>query len=177
MRLLYLLFRIHSLWDIKNILRIINLKLSDCVFCQTENQKNLLKKNSSKKGTVIKNMFIPSQQISEKKFNQILWVGRLIESKSPEKYLELARRLPYYNFKMIGGLSYGDENYYKKIRFKSKNLKNLEFLGSVPRLNIDKHYSESYLLINTSSSEGFPNTFLEAWANKIPVISLNFDLG
>jgi glycosyltransferase involved in cell wall biosynthesis len=38
-----------------------------------------------------------------------------------------------------------------------------------------KYYVESTLLVNTSPSEGFPNTFLEAWGNGKPIVSLNFD--
>ena len=34
---------------------------------------------------------------------------------------------------------------------------------------------KSKILINTSSFEGFPNTFVQAWANGVPVISLKVD--
>lgn len=167
--------KIKSLKELKNIVHTITIKTSSCVFCQTNNQEKLLLQNYNKKGKVIKNLYLPSNYISVKNPQQILWVGRLIKSKNPEKYLDLAEKLPNYHFKMICGLSPGNDNYFKEIKEKSKQVENLEFLGSVPREKIDKHYSESYFLINTSSSEGFPNTFLEAWANKVPVISLNFD--
>jgi glycosyltransferase involved in cell wall biosynthesis len=52
---------------------------------------------------------------------------------------------------------------------------NLDFIGFVPYKEMGKYYAESALLVNTSPNEGFPNTFLEAWANYRPVISLGFD--
>lgn len=161
--------------DLKNIFRIFNIKVSDCIFCQTQKQKELLKTNSNEDCKVIRNIHIPSNYYSKNKSNDILWVGRLIKSKNAEEYLELAKRLPNHNFKMIGGLSYGDEDYYEEIKMRTEDLGNLEFLGHIPRDKIDRYYAESCLFINTSSREGFPNTFLESWANKTPVLSINFD--
>jgi len=104
-----------------------------------------------------------------------IWVGRIIKIKSPEIYLELANSLPDYNFKMIGGTSYGDEDYFEEIKKKAEKIGNLEFISNIPSKKIYKYYSEASILINTSSSEGFPNTFLESWANYTPIVSLNFD--
>jgi glycosyltransferase involved in cell wall biosynthesis len=36
-------------------------------------------------------------------------------------------------------------------------------------------YRRAGILVNTSESEGFPNTFLEAWSNYVPVVSLKWD--
>jgi len=68
-----------------------------------------------------------------------------------------------------------EPEYYNKIKKNAEKIKNLDFIGFVPHNEIDKYYRKSSLLINTSSSEGFPNTFLEAWGNFTPVISLGFD--
>lgn len=167
--------KIKSICDIKNLLHILNLRMSNCVVCQTEYQKELLNKNLSKKGKVIKNIYTPSKSVANEKKKQIIWVGRIIRIKSPETYLKLANSLPQYNFKMIGGTSYGDEQYFEEIKKKAKKIENLEFISNVPHDEIYKYYSEASIFINTSSSEGFPNTFLESWANYTPIVSLNFD--
>ena len=166
---------IKSLKDLKNIFHIINIKMSNCVVCQTEDQKRLLKINASKNGRVIKNIYIPSFSHSNNELKHLLWVGRIVEFKCPEIYLELAKNLPEYNFKMIGGINFGHEEYYNLLKDKSENIDNLEFLGYIPSNKIYQYYSKASVLINTSSTEGFPNTFLESWANQNPVVSLNFD--
>lgn len=167
--------KISSINDIKFIFHIIGIKLSKCVSCQTEQQQRFLKSNSSKKSVVIKNIYVPSLIKPAKNLRSILWVGRIIGIKSPELYLELAKTLPNYTFKMIGGLSYGDEACYNKIKEKAEKIDNLTFIGSVPHNEIYQYFAEASLFINTSSSEGFPNTFLESWANHTPIVSLNFD--
>ena len=64
---------------------------------------------------------------------------------------------------------------FEEIKKKAEKIGNLEFISNIPSKKIYKYYSEASILINTSSSEGFPNTFLESWANYTPIVSLNFD--
>ncbi len=40
---------------------------------------------------------------------------------------------------------------------------------------MDAHYRNAFALVNTSSVEGFPNTFLHAWAHGVPVLTLEID--
>jgi len=49
----------------------------------------------------------------------------------------------------------------------------VEFVSGIPFGEIDQRYREAKVFVNTSSSEGFPNTFLQAAANRTPIISLN----
>ena len=69
--------RINSLMDLRFIFHILNVKLSNCVACQTEQQKKSLKENSSKNGVVIRNIYIPSLFRSSKNIKHILWVAVL----------------------------------------------------------------------------------------------------
>jgi glycosyltransferase involved in cell wall biosynthesis len=134
-----------------------------------------LKHSIGKEGVVIKNAYLPPA-ISQSKNNtakKILWVGRIIKEKRPELFLRLAKETPEFRFWMIGNIR--DLRYYNEIKNAAGGINNLDFIGAVPHNEMDRYYRESSLLINTSLSEGFPNTFLEAWGNCIPIVSLGFD--
>jgi glycosyltransferase involved in cell wall biosynthesis len=164
--------------NFKNVFFKLGVKYCDYVVCQTDRQKELLYSSINKIGRVIKNIYI----IDQKKYDRnnednlkVLWVGRLLKSKKPELFLQLAKNIPDFNFWIIGSPSDEEPVYYHKIKEESKKINNLEFIGFVPHNEIQRYYKKSSLLVNTSANEGFPNTFLEAWGNAIPVVSLGFD--
>lgn len=172
----YLSFK--SLKDLKNIFFWFGIKNCNLVLCQTYHQKNLLNQALNKSAKVIKNIFqfTPiEQKCKNSSLIIILWVGRISKEKRPELFLNLADCFPDYRFWMIGSPCPPHTEYYFEIKESAKKIKNLEFIGFVPHSKIFEYYEKSYLLINTSPNEGFPNTFLEAWSCGIPVVSLNFD--
>jgi glycosyltransferase involved in cell wall biosynthesis len=102
----------------------------------------------------------------------VLWVATVKQIKQPELFLDLAERLPQYRFKMIGGAAPGaDQVYFNQLRERASRLGNVEMLGFVPHVDVESHFDGASVLVNTSVSEGFPNTFLQAWARGIPTVS------
>lgn len=101
----------------------------------------------------------------------VLWVNNMRHFKHPERFVELAAALPEYRFVMIGGPAPGLESYFEAIRQKALPVRNLEFLGAVPYSQVNCYYSRAKIFVNTSETEGFPNSFLQAWIRKLPVVS------
>jgi glycosyltransferase involved in cell wall biosynthesis len=171
---------INGLKDLKKLVFQFGVKNCDCVICQTNKQKNLLKQTINKEGIIIKNIYLLPKIKNGNNNSQlkVLWVGRITKEKRPELFLTLAKKFPNFKFCMIAskhGPSKTSTKYYNKIKKEASKINNLDFHGYVPYNEINKYYLESALLINTSIVEGFPNTFLEAWGNYIPVITLDFD--
>ena len=173
--------KIKSVVDLKNIPYRFGVKYCNNVICQTLRQRDLLRQTIGRDGIVIKNLYQPPNRRHKQKDTsmlKVIWVGRTDRGKRPELFLKLAKNLPEFRFWMIGpkaGPSNAAYKYYCKIKEEASKIKNLDFIGFVPHDKIDKYYAESSLFINTSPSEGFPNTFLEAWGNYIPIVTLGFD--
>lgn len=99
----------------------------------------------------------------------ILWVANFRKLKRPEWFINLSKKFPDETFIMAGYPL--DKNVYKDAIEKGKDIENLNILGPVSFNKSQQLFSKAKLLICTSEFEGFPNTFLQAWANDIPVIS------
>ena len=106
----------------------------------------------------------------ERKEGYVLWVSRFVWYKQPLLYLELARRLKEYEFVMVGS---GPLE--QLVTERSRAIPNLKVLGPRNHEDIDHMMSRASLLANTSTFEGFPNTFLEAAAVGTPIATLFYD--
>lgn len=99
----------------------------------------------------------------------ILWVGRSTPIKRPEVFLEVATACPDLRFDLVG--PWYDDAYSRAIRTRAKHLPNVTVHGPVDRARLAEFYGRAACLCCTSESEGFPNTFLEAWSHGLPVVS------
>lgn len=100
---------------------------------------------------------------------RILWIGRLYELKRPDWLLDLAERCPDLNFDLVGPAV--DSEYASGICQRAKSLSNVVCHGRVPRARMPELYRRAKIVCCTSKSEGFPNTFLEAWSYGLPIVS------
>lgn len=143
----------------------------DRVLVQNEEQRALCARNFGRESTLVPNCY-PDPGAARGNFDgYILWVSNIRPLKRPQMVFELARVLPHRRFRMIGGAMADDQGWFAEVERQAKELKNVEFLGFVPYSEIDAHFDGACALINTSESEGFPNTFLQAWARGIPSVS------
>jgi glycosyltransferase involved in cell wall biosynthesis len=65
----------------------------------------------------------------------------------------------------------------RKIYEQLKTMENVVLKGRLKHEETMRMIGNAKALINTSNFEGFPNIFLEAWAQGVPVISLNINPG
>ena len=157
------------------ILNWFDIKFSDVIISQNNFQKSKIKKMLKGDSIIIKNgIDVPVQIKKEEKDNSLLWVGTFKDVKQPDLLLKIAKILPKYNFIMVGGEGKNPE-LFNNIKNEANNISNLQIIGFVPHNEVVNYYKKAVLLINTSKVEGFPNVFLEAWINSIPIISLNVD--
>lgn len=143
------------------------LRHADIVVAQTPTQRDACQRNFGRAPVVIRSCY-EHQGEPARRCGPVLWVGNLAAVKRPELFVELARRLPQYRFKLIGG---ADESKLAALRGLARGTTNLELPGFVPFAQIETHFDGAALLVNTSSNEGFPNTFLQAWSRGMPTVS------
>ncbi len=148
------------------------LRHADLVAAQGNNQVALLHKHYQLDSVPV-NMVVelPSRDEAVHKDIDVLWVNNLREFKRPELVPELAELLPECRFVMIGGAVPGNEHLYEKVRQQAANLNNVDFLGPVPYREVNGYFARTRLFVNTSDCEGFPNSFLQAWVRRAPVLS------
>lgn len=143
----------------------------DRILVQNEEQAHMCRQLRGLEAILIPSLYSlpPMRRTSGQQ--RVLWVSTIRQIKRPQLFLDLARKLPELDFRMIGGPGRNETALYESIRNEASSIRNLEFLGFVPYSSIEEHFDEAALLVNTSDSEGFPNAFLQAWARGIPSIS------
>jgi glycosyltransferase involved in cell wall biosynthesis len=101
-------------------------------------------------------------------------VGTLSTHKGLDVMREVVDALPDVQFEFVGRVTDAEG---RRIHAELNRRPNVALLGPLPRRETLERIASSKVLINTSPYEGFPNTFLEAWAIGTPVISLHIDPG
>jgi glycosyltransferase involved in cell wall biosynthesis len=142
---------------------------ADALICQHVDQQRAFKKNWGLNAMVLKSIY-PIPPWSPSSLNDrtyVLWVSRLQHWKQPEIFLHLAQQFPHESFLILtpaGTLTFAS---------KCKPIKNLEIVEGVPFEHMDSYFKKAKLFVNTSQSEGFPNTFVQAAKNQTPIVSLS----
>jgi len=142
---------------------------------QSERQRQTLARHYGRDATIVPSCYDHTGTPS-RPGGVILWVGTIKRIKSPELFIDLARRCPNYRFRLVGGGVPDESALFDSIRRKAGSLPNVEIAGFVALVEVEKHFDEGSLLVNTSATEGFPNTFLQAWSRGMPTVSF-FDPG
>lgn len=181
-------YTMKSLGVIKYIIFALNNKLMDyyrnkgmtkvdIVFSQNNFQKAQLNQNFSLiSHRMISGHPIPTNTISTSqrfKNKTILWCANFGAHKRPELFIELARQMQHtaLKFVMVGGHS--DTAYVNNLLKNKPN--NLVTTGYLPFSEALNYFNEASIFVNTSVSEGFSNTYIQAWLRRVPVIVFGAD--
>ena len=148
-----------------------SLRSAKIVFAQNEDDSQKLKDTLGVDSIVIPNGH-RIEDITEARKETVLWVGRSADFKKPKLFLDLARRLSDEKFVMICQRATGDNNY-QELAANAKQIENLTFIEQVPFGEIDLYFRDAKVLVNTSDSEGFANTFIQAAKYATAILSLN----
>ena len=111
---------------------------------------------------------------THKKRDTVLWVGRSTPLKRPELFIKLTEHFPDEKFTMVCQQATGDENY-QDLLAKAKKVDNMQFVQAVPFAEISSYFQRAKVFVNTSDTEGFPNTFIQACNYAAPILSLKVD--
>jgi glycosyltransferase involved in cell wall biosynthesis len=153
------------------------LELADGIITQTDAQREMLKRGF---GVEASTLPMPSDicvqgntdslEAERDQSFRVLWIGRLMPVKRPEFLFAVARALPAVRFDLIGGTDQ-DGDYSVRVMAEGQKIPNLRLYGRMDRSLALAYFRRSHVLCCTSSYEGFPNTFLEAFAHGMPVVS------
>jgi glycosyltransferase involved in cell wall biosynthesis len=149
------------------------------IICQATYQDILLRENYGKSCELILPNFHP---VTTNKIHKdtspiiVAWVANLKELKQPEVFIRLAKSFmstPDVKFMMIGRPALGA--WQGELVEQIGRVPNLEYLGELPINQVNDILSKAHILVNTSQYEGFSNTYIQAWMQKVPVVALNSD--
>jgi glycosyltransferase involved in cell wall biosynthesis len=153
----------------------IGLRSVHAVVAQTRDQAQLAQASFGIDVEVIRSFCLLSP-VSVERREAFLWIGSLTDVKDPLSFLDLVERSPDVPFWMV---AYTHRTRWQQlsaeVQSRAAGLPNLELLPHRPREELLDLYTRAIAVVNTSVFEGFPNTFLEAWARGTPTVSLRID--
>lgn len=146
------------------------LRRADLILVQSHQQQLEMLRNYAKESVVAK-MLVQPPRAGVTRDIDVLWVNNLRHFKRPDLLIQLAERMPYLSFCMIGGRQENFSELYDEIYELAQKLPNLQFLGRVPYQEMSSYYGRARVFVNTSDSEGFPNSYLQAWIHGTPTVA------
>ena len=147
------------------------LRLADRIVAQNEAQRSACLANYGREAVLIPSVYEAPTGKASGAGDVVLWVGTLHVNKRPELLLELAARMPRQRFVMVGGAPAGGEAFFGEMKRRAERLENVEFTGFLPLAQVEPWFDRARVLVNTSTYEGMPNVFLQAWARGVPTVA------
>lgn len=101
----------------------------------------------------------------------LLWIARCQPIKRPHLFLDLAERLTGAQCRMVCPRE--DEGLWETVAERALALPNVEFIERVPYREVQAHYDAARIFVNTSTAEGWPNSFIQSGLGHTALLSLD----
>jgi glycosyltransferase involved in cell wall biosynthesis len=149
------------------------LERTDLVLAQTVPQQRALARNYGLQSRVLGPVVQPAgrRPAFQERDIDALWVANMRALKRPQLFLEAAAQLPELTFHLVGAPAAREEAVYEEARARAASLPNVTFHGFVPQHRIAGFFERARVHVSTSETDGFPNTFLQAWSRGTPVVT------
>lgn len=150
------------------------------IVAQTEVQRRLLADTFGRPDALIVRNFhaAPTEELDKSgPVKRVLWIANLKRIKQPEVFVRLARRFasrPDVEFTILGAPA-DDPRWVGQVDEQIRATPNLRHPGGVAPEEVNRRLASAHVLVNTSVTEGFSNTFVQAWLRGVPVVSLTVD--
>jgi glycosyltransferase involved in cell wall biosynthesis len=152
------------------------------IVVQTRYQAQLLQEKFGRRAdAVIANFHPPAAETIDKRGPvTVVWIANLKPWKRPEVFVRLAGQLSAcrgVRFVMVGApaAASGNEHWQNALMQSIEAAANLRYLGHRSQDEVNELLARSHIFVNTSTQEGFPNTFIQAWLREVAVVSLQVD--
>jgi glycosyltransferase involved in cell wall biosynthesis len=99
-----------------------------------------------------------------------LWIARCQPIKRPHIFLDLAEALPEARCVMIAPKE--DAALWESLRERAARMPNVLFIERVPYREVQVWYDRAHVFVNTSTWEGFANSFIQAGQGEAAILSL-----
>jgi glycosyltransferase involved in cell wall biosynthesis len=152
----------------------LGLRRAHLVLAQSDRQRQLLQRHYRLPSMLLPILF-PAVGGHDEPREHVLWIGRCLAWKRPLAFLDLAARFPATRFVMICPEYPGAGHLFRAMASRAQRVPNLELHGYLPFEQSERFYRRAFALVNTSTTEGFPNTFVQAARAGTPILSLSVD--
>jgi len=156
------------------------LRRADYILAQSTRQARLLRERLGLEAAAVIRNFQPlPARLPDKPLApvEVLWVANFKDVKRPELFVQLAEEFRGRNdvrFTMAGRPS-GQRRRFAPLMERIGQMENLRYLGELSIDEVNERMAQAHIHVNTSSFEGFPNTFIQAWAQGAVVTTIAVD--
>jgi glycosyltransferase involved in cell wall biosynthesis len=155
------LFMFRNLTNISNLVIVLN---NDSLLFVKKNSKTEVEliPNFIELSAIAKNEILISEKITK-----ILYVGGVIESKGCNEIINVAKRFPDIEFRLVGNV---------QNEIKMSNQDNVILVGEKSKVEVKKELdaADVFIFVTYYPGEGFSNALAEAMANGLPCIATDW---
>jgi glycosyltransferase involved in cell wall biosynthesis len=152
------------------------LRVPEYVFAQNKRQRQLLYDNHEIESTLVGNGHaVPEGEIDKESPPIVLYISNFTPAENPKLFLEVAdqcRDLPC-KLSVVGRSV--DDDLHRTVLRQVAEQDNLRHHGECGIVESNEYFTKASVYLHTGNTERFPNTFIEPWIYRIPVITLKMD--